>query len=88
VTFEVTRTLASPQIRAFSRAGAVQIVAPGALPGSLQPGQTYSLHLMLKMPDHPPAAGETATVLIQDGDRSIGDSLNIRLVPPQVETAP
>jgi hypothetical protein len=85
-TFEVTQPIAAPQLRAFSRAGAVQILSPGALPASLQPGQTYSLHLMLTMPDRVTPAGETATILLRDGDRSVGDPLYVRLLAPPVET--
>ena len=85
-TFEVTRPLGAARVHAYSRAGVVQILTPEALPSALEPGQTYSLHLRLTMPDRAAAAGESATILVRDGDRSIGAPLKIRLVAPSAGT--
>ncbi|HEY3108088.1 MAG TPA: hypothetical protein VGL23_05010 [Chloroflexota bacterium] len=85
-TFEVTQPVGAARFRAYSRAGVVQILNPETLPSSLEPGQTYSLRLRLTMPDRISAAGESATILVRDGDRSIGDPLNIRLAAPSAGT--
>ena len=85
-TFDVTQPLSAARFRAYSRAGVVQILTPEALPSSLQPGQAYSLHLRLTMPDRVATRGESATILLRDGDRSIADPLRIRLVAPSAET--
>jgi hypothetical protein len=84
VSFSVTRPIAAPQLRVYTRGGVVSI-DPATLPGSVEPGQLYSIALNLAMPSEGPAA-EVATVLVRDGTRSLGDALTVRIVPRSVPT--
>jgi hypothetical protein len=80
VQFTVGAAVGNPAFRVFTRAGAVTI-DPTSLPvGPLLPGQAYSLRLNLHLATERAALGESATVLLRDGDRSLGDGLAVRLV--------
>lgn len=77
VSFTVTRSVAAPEFRAFARDEAVSI-DPASLPASLEPGKSYTLTLDLRMPSKH-AGVSTGTILVRDGQRSLGSALVIRL---------
>ena len=83
VTFKASRDVDAPEFRVFALANSVKIDS-STMPGTIIAGQSYTLRLMLKMPNQHHLSTARATVLIRAKGKSMGDVLSVRMVLPRM----
>ena len=79
-TFQVSAAVQSPKFNAYAREGSI-LLDPSSLPETLVAGQTYTLRFTATMPHGRQVVAQTATILIRDNGKSLGDGLTVRIVP-------